>query len=217
MAKKPLVVALAGNPNSGKTTLFNNLTGAHQHVGNYPGVTVEKKEGTCIHRGVAIQVVDLPGTYSLTPYSIEEVVARDFVIEERPDVVVDVVDASNIERNLYLATQLIALRVPLILALNMSDVAERRGFAIQHERLGELLGARIVPTVGHKNKGTAELLDAILEVAEGANAPRPVEIHFGREIDEELDKLVPLIRARPELARHYDPRWLAIKLLEDDR
>ena len=217
MAHKTLTIALAGNPNSGKTTLFNNLTGAHQHVGNYPGVTVEKKEGTCIHRGVRIQVVDLPGTYSLTPYSIEEVVARDFVIEEQPDVVVDVVDASNLERNLYLATQFIALRVPLVLALNMSDVAERRGFAIHHQRLGELLGARVVPTIGHRNKGTAELLDAILDIAEGRDVLRPAEIHFGREMDEELDKLEPLIRARPGLAGHYPPRWLAIKLLEDDR
>jgi len=217
VAEKSLTVALAGNPNSGKTTIFNNLTGAHQHVGNYPGVTVEKKEGTCFHRGVCIQVVDLPGTYSLTPYSIEEVVARDFIIEGRPDVVVDIIDASNLERNLYLATQLIALRVPLILALNMSDVAERRGIAINHRRLGELLGARVVPTVGHKGKGTAELLDAILDVAEGRGVPAPVEISFGREIDDELAKLMPLIEACPELARHYNPRWVAVKLLEDDR
>jgi len=212
MTPRVVTVAL-----SGKTTIFNNLTGAHQHVGNYPGVTVERKEGTCFHRGVSIQVVDLPGIYSLTPYSTEEVVARDFIIEERPNVIVDIVDASNLERNLYLTTQLIPLRVPLIVALNMSDVAEQRGFAINHRRLGELLGARGVPTVGHRNKGTAELLDAILEVAGGLNAPRPVEISYGREIDEELDKLEPLVRARPELAADCDPRWLAIKLLEDDR
>ena len=179
-------------------------------------MTVEKKEGTRNHRGVRLHVVDLPGIYSLTPYTVEEVVARDFLIEERPDVVVDVVDASNLERNLYLATELIALREPLILVLNMSDEAERRGFAIDARRLGELLGARVVRTVGHRNRGTEELLDAILEVADGRDAPRAVEIRFGREIDEELAKLVPLIEAAPELARHYEPRWVAVKLLEDD-
>jgi len=212
-----IIIALAGNPNSGKTTIFNNLTGAHQHVGNYPGVTVEKKEGVCYQGGVRIQVVDLPGTYSLTAYSIEEIVARDFVIEEKPDVVVDILDASNLERNLYLATQLIELRVPLILVLNMSDIAERRGFAIDNRRLGELLGARIVPTVGHKNKGTAELRDVIVAVGSGRGVPQPVEVGYGREIDEEIARLVPRIEVEPELAAHYGARWLAVKLLEDDR
>ena len=216
-ASGTLTIALAGNPNSGKTTIFNNLTGAHQHVGNYPGVTVEKKEGVCTHRGVRIRVVDLPGIYSLTPYSIEEIVARDFLIDERPDVVVDVVDASNLERNLYLATQLIPLGVPLVIALNMSDVAERRGFAIDTRRLGTLLGARLVPTVGHKNKGTAELLDAAVAAAEGRDTPAHVEVTYGREIEEELAKLLRLLDAEPELTAHYAPRWLAVKLIEDDK
>jgi small GTP-binding protein len=126
-ARRPITVALAGNPNSGKTTIFNALTGARQHVGNYPGVTVERKEGRLRHAGHTINVVDLPGTYSLTAYSAEELVTRRFLIEERPDVVVDIVDASNLERNLYLAVQFIELGVPLILALNMSDLAEPRG------------------------------------------------------------------------------------------
>lgn len=211
-----IVVALAGNPNSGKTTLFNNLTGARQHVANYPGVTVERKEGTCTHKGRRIHVIDLPGTYSLTPYSVEEVVARDVLTEERPDVVVDVVDASNLERNLYLTVQLVQLRVPLILALNMADLAERRGHAINYQRLSELLGAPVVPTVGHKDRGTQELLDAIVALTDDPQRPAPVEVSYGREIDEELNKLVPLIQKAPELARHYDPRWLALKLLEDD-
>jgi len=211
-----LCVALAGNPNSGKTTLFNNLTGAHQQVANYPGVTVEKKEGTCQHRGARFQIVDLPGTYSLTAYSIEEVVARDFIIEERPDVVVDVVDASNLERNLYLTTQFIELGVPLVLALNMSDVAERRGFAIDTKLLGKLLGARIVPTVGHKNRGTCELLDAVLATAEGREAPARVQVTYGPEIEEEIAKLVRHIEAEPELVSRREPRWLAVKLLEAD-
>ena len=122
---KKIKVALAGNPNCGKTTIFNLLTGARQHVGNYPGVTVEKKEGLCKYAGHEIAFVDLPGTYSLTAYTIEEIVTRNFIIEEQPDVVVDIVDASSIERNLYLATQLIEMNVPLILAFNMSDVAEQ--------------------------------------------------------------------------------------------
>jgi len=212
-----LTIALAGNPNSGKTTIFNNLTGARQHVGNYPGVTVEKKEGLCRHRGVRMRVVDLPGTYSLTAFSIEEIVARDFLIEEKPDVVVDVVDASNLERNLYLATQLIELRVPLVMALNMSDMAAQRGFAIDGRRLGELLGARLVPTVGHKGKGTAELLDAIVGLGRGQGAPPPVEVTYGREIEEEVAKLLRLLDGEDELTRHYPPRWVAVKLLEDDK
>ncbi len=211
-----ITIALAGNPNSGKTTIFNDLTGARQHVGNYPGVTVEKKSGSCSHRGARITVVDLPGTYSLTPYSIEEVVARDFLIGERPDLVVDVVDASNLERNLYLAVQLIQLGVPLVLAFNMSDVAEQRGFAIDHARLGELLGVRIVATVGHKGKGVPELLDAIVAVGRGRGAPPRVEVSYGREIDEEVNKLVGLLADEPALTEQYEARWLAVKLLEDD-
>ena len=152
MTKKTISLALAGNPNSGKTTIFNNLTGARQHVGNYPGVTVERKEGTARSGGHEVRVVDLPGTYSLTAYSIEEVVARNFIINEKPDVVVDVVDASNLERNLYLAVQFMELLAPLVLAFNMSDVAKQRGFKFDLELLSRLLGAPIVPTVGHKRR-----------------------------------------------------------------
>ena len=141
-----ILVALAGNPNSGKTTIFNNFTGAHQHVGNYPGVTVEKKEGHCHHDGVGMDIVDLPGTYSLTAHSIDEVVARDFILDERPDVVIDVVDASNLERNLYLSVQLMELGAPVLLDLNMSDVASARGFQVDLERLSRLIGVKVVPT-----------------------------------------------------------------------
>ena len=130
MKKEEITIALTGNPNSGKTTIFNNLTGTRQHVGNWPGVTVEKKVGTVIHNGHRLRVVDLPGTYSLTAYSIEEIVARRFLVDSKPDVVVDIVDASNLERNLYLATQLIEMGVKLILALNMADVAQARGHQI---------------------------------------------------------------------------------------
>ena len=150
MPTKRLVIALAGNPNSGKTTVFNNLTGTRQKVGNWPGVTVEKKEGHVSRNGYDLTIVDLPGTYSLTAYSAEELITRQFVLEEKPDVVVDVLDASNIERNLYLGTQIIEMNPPLVLAFNMSDLAKRRGLVFDLDQLSGLLEARIVPTVGSK-------------------------------------------------------------------
>ncbi|MFW5840312.1 MAG: FeoB small GTPase domain-containing protein, partial [Planctomycetota bacterium] len=143
-------VALAGNPNSGKTTIFNAITGGRQHVGNYPGVTVEKKAGSCRYDGTDLRIVDLPGTYSLTAYSTEELVARNFLIDESPDVVIDILDAGNLERNLYLAVQILELGTPTVLAMNMSDVAKQRGLEFDLPLLSELLGAPIVPTIGHK-------------------------------------------------------------------
>jgi len=211
-----IIVALAGNPNSGKTTVFNNLTGAHQHVGNYPGVTVEKKEGICTHNGVEMRIVDLPGTYSLTAHSVEELIARNFVIEERPDVVVDILDASNLERNLYLATQFMELGAPLVLALNMSDLAEARGYVIDKEKLSELLGVPMVSTVGHKAKGMNELLDAAIEVARSNRRSDPSRIRYGREIEEEIVKIESVLRPEEELCERFGSRWLAVKLLEND-
>jgi ferrous iron transport protein B len=165
MAKK-FTIALAGNPNSGKSTVFNALTGARQHVGNWPGKTVEKKEGTCKRDGYEIQVVDLPGTYSLTAYSLEEVIARDYIIEEKPDVVIGVVDAANLERNLYLAIQILELGAPLVLALNMSDIADSRGLRIDMEMLSRgLNGTPVVRTTANKGKGIDELLGAAIRVA----------------------------------------------------
>jgi len=163
---KGLTIALAGNPNSGKSTVFNALTGARQHVGNWPGKTVEKKEGVCRHNGREIKVVDLPGTYSLTAYSLEEIIARDFIVEGKPDVVVDIVDASNLERNLYLAVQILELGANLVIALNMTDMAESRGHEIDVKALSELLGVPVIPTVANKGKGIKELLAAIVEAAE---------------------------------------------------
>jgi len=238
-ARRPITIALAGNPNSGKTTIFNALTGARQHVGNYPGVTVERKEGRLRHGGHTINVVDLPGTYSLTAYSAEELVARSFLIEERPDVVVDIVDASNLERNLYLAVQFIELGVPLILALNMSDLAESRGVSINVDLLSALLGVPIIPTVGHKSQGIDELKDAVVEMVEAGVIRRTVSIAYDPRIESELTRIVSL------LEREYCPgnvpqhhchrcggcfgqspsaeattrpgiRWLAVKLLEHD-
>src|SRR5450759_686675 len=165
--RQDYVVALAGNPNSGKTTVFNNLTGGRQHVGNWPGVTVEKKEGPSKGGSLEFNIVDLPGTYSLTAYSLEEVVVRDFIAGDKPDAVVNVVDASNIERNLYLTTQLLELGVPLIIALNMMDVAESRGVKIDIDLLSELLGVPVVPMVGLRNRGTEDLKETIGKAVRG--------------------------------------------------
>jgi ferrous iron transport protein B len=214
---KELTIALAGNPNSGKTSIFNNLTGARQHVGNWPGVTVEKKEGKCKYNGYSIRVVDLPGTYSLTAYSIEEVVARDFVIKERPDVVVDIVDASNLQRNLYLTTQLKELGANVVIALNMSDVAEKNKIKIDVTKMSQLLGATVVTTVGHKNKGMQELLGAVVKTAEHKTGIEDHRIEYGKEVDPEIEKIQNIISQDSTLVDHYSPRWLAIKLLEDDK
>ncbi|HUT02716.1 MAG TPA: ferrous iron transport protein B [bacterium] len=217
MAKKTISLALAGNPNSGKTTIFNNLTGARQHVGNYPGVTVEKKEGAARFQGQTLNVVDLPGTYSLTAYSIEELVTRDFIISERPDVVIDVVDASNLERNLYLAVQLIELGVPLVLAFNMSDVAKQRGFKFDLELLSRLFGCPIVPTVGHRKEGMDRLLQVAIEVTTESAKYQPARIRYGKEINEELTKIQSLVEGDEGFSGKLKPRWAALKLLEDDK
>ncbi len=155
-------VALAGNPNCGKTSIFNQLTKSHQHVGNWPGKTVEKKEGTFEHKGRKITVVDLPGTYSLSAFSIEEVIARDFIMKEKPDVVVTVLDATNLERNLYLAVQILELGASLIVDLNMSDLAETNGLEIDTAKLGAALQSSVVETVANKGTGLEALKDEIL-------------------------------------------------------
>ena len=217
MNKEAITIALTGNPNSGKTTIFNNLTGTRQHVGNWPGVTVEKKMGTVIHNGRRLQVVDLPGTYSLTAYSIEEIVARRFLVDSKPDVVVDIVDASNLERNLYLATQLIEMGVKLILALNMADVAQARGHEIDADGLGTLLGVPVVFTIGTKNQGMKELLDKILEVVEDRDTvSRHIHISYGHELEKEIKKIQDVIWRDPSIGERFSTRWLAVKLLEND-
>ena len=213
---KEITIALAGNPNSGKTTVFNNLTGARQHVGNWPGVTVEKKEGTCRYQGYTIKVVDLPGVYSLTAYSLDEVIARNFVVEEKPGVVVDVVDASNLERNLYLAVQLLEMGAPLIIALNMMDQAESRGYQIDVSQLSHLLGVPVVPMEANRSSGVQELLQEIVKMADGEVQTRDFRLDYGREVEGEIAKMQELISRDEGLSRKYSLRWLAIKLLEGD-
>jgi ferrous iron transport protein B len=216
--KSKIVVALAGNPNSGKTTIFNNLTGARQHVGNYPGVTVERKEGYRRHGDMEIKFVDLPGTYSLTAYSAEELVARNFIVDEKPDVVVDIIDSSNLERNLYLTVQLMETGAPLILAFNMSDEAKARGYEFDIARFSRFFAAPVVETVGHKGKGMNELLDAITSFAGKETQPRNgPAVHYGQEIEDELAKIVGLLGKNGYQTDGQASRWIALKLLENDK
>jgi len=214
LAPEKLIVALAGNPNAGKTTIFNNLTGGRQHVGNWPGVTVEKKEGTSKADGTELSVVDLPGTYSLTAYSMDEVVVRDYIAQEHPDVVVDVLDSSNIERNLYLTSQLMELEVPLVAALNMMDVAEGRGVKIDIPLLSKLLGVRVVPMVGVKKEGTDELKATVLKAA--SEGKLPAQVNYGRELEEEIANIEKTLVDEKVDLRGYSVRWVAVRLLEQD-
>ena len=209
-------MALAGNPNAGKTTLFNHLTGARQHVGNYPGITVDRKEGHLSFNGQDIALIDLPGTYSLTAYSIEELVARDFLVNERPQVVINIVDASNLERNLYLTAQFLELGVPLVIALNMVDVAESRGITIKVDKLSELIGVPVIPIIARSGKGTDKLLDAALEVVSSDLAWEPITISYGDDLDATIMHLVEDITETNFLTATYPARYTAIKYLEND-
>ena len=206
-------IALAGNPNCGKTTMFNNITGAKQHVGNYAGVTVEKKEGYKKFDGHELLFIDLPGTYSLTARSLDELVARNVIVNDNPDVIVNVLDASNLERNLYLAAQLLELEKPMVIALNMADVAEDMGIKYDLKKMAEMTGATIVSTVGRTNIGTKDLLAATISVAASQKAPG-VTINYGDLLEGKISELVEELKQAGTVT--YPLRWIAVKLLEKD-
>jgi ferrous iron transport protein B len=216
--KKPITIALAGNPNSGKTTIFNNITGTRQKVGNWPGVTVEKKEGFIQKFGHDLKIVDLPGTYSLTPYSIEEIVARDFVLEENPDVIIDIIDSSNLERSLYLATQLWEIDSRVLFALNMADLAGSHGTKIDAGKLSDLLDVPVVFTVGNKNEGIDNLLKEAIKLAETSPDKRESRnVKYSKDIESAISKIQNLIEEKAKDRINYKSRWTAIKLLENDK
>ncbi len=216
MSQSKIRVALAGNPNAGKTTLFNALTGAHQKVGNYPGVTVEKREGNRIRGDREYHFIDLPGIYSLTAYSIDEVVTRDFLLDEKPDVIVDVMDSTNLERHLYLCLQFQELGIPVVGALNMSDEAEAKGIRLDDRALESVLGVPMVKTVGPKGTGVDGVLDKIDAVLDGGQFQPNRYIRYGDEIESKLSILQNLIQRDPSFCQCFPSRWLAVKLLEKD-
>lgn len=206
-----LTVALAGNANVGKSAVFNQLTGVDQIIGNWPGKTVERAEGMLQHKGRKIKIIDLPGIYSFSTYSMEELVSRDFIALEKPDIVVNVVDASALERNLFFTIQLLELNAPVIIALNQIDLMEKKGISIDYVNLGELLGVAVVPTVAIKGKGISELTEQIVKLAEQRRSPP--ELKYGKEVEQRIEMLAALLG---KIETGYPRRWLAIKLLEKD-
>lgn len=210
---KRLVIALSGNPNSGKTTIFNDLTGSHQKVANWPGVTVAKKEGRFTYKDYDIHIVDLPGTYSLSARSLEELIARDFLLEGSPDLVLDIIDTTNIERNLYLLIQLLELEVPVVAVANMMDEVKKKGMQINFELLSRLLGVTFVPVIGKTSEGISELKETIINVVEGKESLCVRPPIYSNEIEREIEKLTSLVK---RAGIKYPARWVAISLLEND-
>jgi ferrous iron transport protein B len=218
-SKQPneLTIALAGNANVGKSAIFNQLTGLNQVTGNWPGKTVERAEGTLHFKGCTIRVVDLPGTYSLSAYSMEEIVSRDYLALEKPDIIVNVVDASALERNLYLTLQLLELEVPLIIALNQMDFAIKKGLRINTDKLFQALGVKAIPTVAIQGKGISELLDLVVERSCTPTKTSPTKLIYGREIEQRIKAVEDLVVSKlTQLVSVYPARWIAIKLLEKD-
>ena len=207
-------IGLAGNPNCGKTTMFNNLTGAKQYVGNWPGVTVEKKVGKL--KGHAnVEIVDLPGIYSLSPYTLEEVVTRNFMFDEKPDAIINIIDSSNIERNLYLTTQILELGIPTVIALNMIDVVEKRGDVINLEKISQILGCPVVKTSALKGTGTKEVALKAIEISKNKDSNK-FNMNFSNEVKSALDEIKSLIHSSNLNQIDANEQWLAIKLFERD-
>jgi ferrous iron transport protein B len=214
---KTVTIAVAGNPNSGKSTLINAIAGTRLHVGNWPGVTVEKKTAVFDYDGIKVKLVDLPGTYSLSPYTQEEIIARDYLVREKPDVIIDVIDATNLERNLYLTVQLLELGIPVVIALNIYDEAERKGYKIDAALMGDILGASVVATVATKNKGLDVLIRTALSNAEKRAQHLPKELNYGADIGAAASWIREhFVENDPVLDRKYPQSWLAYKILEGD-
>lgn len=214
---KHLKIALAGNANVGKSVIFNQLTGLNQVVGNWPGKTVERAEGTLHYKGYIIRIIDLPGTYSLSAFSIEEIVTRDYIAIEKPDLIINVVDASALERNLYLTLQLLELEAPIIVALNQVDLAAKKGIRINVEKLSATLGVPIVPTVAVTGSGIDDLLSTVINVIEGKVKINPIKVRYGSEVERKIQQLQKIIEEKiPQISQIYPSRWVAIKLLEKD-
>jgi ferrous iron transport protein B len=209
VTKNRFTIALAGNANVGKSVIFNQLTGLHQHIGNWPGKTVEKAEGTLHFKGYTIDVIDLPGIYSLSTYSLEELISREYIAVEKPDLVINVVDASLLERNLFFTLQLLELETPMIMALNQMDMAKKKGIKIDHEELEKLLGVPVIPTVAVSGTGIYELLEKAIE----KGGKTPPQAKYGEEVEERIEALSEIIR---KIHYPYPARWTAIKLLEKD-
>ena len=215
---REIKVALVGNPNCGKTSLFNMASGSHEHVGNYSGVTVDAKEGYFEHGGYKFILVDLPGTYSLSAYSPEERYVRKNLIEDVPDVVVNVVDATNLQRNLYLTTQLIDMNLRVVMALNMYDELNRRGDKLDIRQLGYLLGMPVIPTVSRTGEGLDKLFDTVIQIYENSDPmlARHIHVNHGTELEHSIDRIKLLIQHNPNIRHRYSTRYLAIKYLEGD-
>ncbi len=217
--RKTIRVALVGNPNCGKTSLFNIASGSHEHVGNYSGVTVDAKEGIFEHQGYKFIIVDLPGTYSLSAYSPEELYVRKNLIDEMPDVVVNVVDASNIQRNLYLTTQLIDMNLRVVMALNMYDELQAKGDKLDIKQLGYILGMPIVPTVSRSGEGIDALFDTVIQIYEKSDPhlSRHIHINHGAELEQTIDRIKVLLQKNTDIRYKYSTRYLAIKYIENDK
>ncbi|MHA1852706.1 MAG: ferrous iron transport protein B [Candidatus Heimdallarchaeaceae archaeon] len=214
--KRAINVALIGNPNVGKSTLFNALTGLHQKIGNWPGVTIEKKVGTCHHNNNKLEIVDLPGTYSLSAYSLDEKIARDFIVNEKPDVVVQVVDASNLERNLYLTLMLVELGCNVVIALNMIDQLEDSGSHIDIKGLAKSLNLPVVPTIASKKMGIDKLLETITSVYNNKKSSKPKPIYYSKDIEREIEKAQKILETIDSLPEKINLRWLALLVVQKD-
>jgi ferrous iron transport protein B len=212
------LVAVAGNPNAGKSTLINAIAGSRLHVGNWPGVTVEKKEARLILNDHTIRLVDLPGTYSLSAYSEEEAVARDFLLNDHPAVIINVIDATNLERNLYLTVQLLELEIPIVIALNMYDEVNYKGYKIDTKAIEKILGVKVVPTTAIKKKGVDDLLKVVEEILMQPDHYKPNRLKYSSDIEEAIPKILDEVNEHvPELLERYPGRWLAYKIIEQDR